>query len=55
VALADRALLYGMAGGTLLMLQPAWRGGLQWGFFVTLACTVLEIVTGHLVPGEADS
>jgi hypothetical protein len=52
VALADRALLWGMAGGTLLMLQPAWEGGLRWGFFVTLACTVLEIVTGHLLPNE---
>jgi hypothetical protein len=52
VDLADRALLWGMALGTLLMLQPAWRGGLEWGFFLTLACTVLEIVTGHLLPGE---
>jgi hypothetical protein len=52
VARADRALLWGMAAGTLLMLQPAWEGGLRWGFFVTLACTVLEIVTGHLLPGE---
>jgi hypothetical protein len=52
VAVADRALLWGMAGGTLLMLQPAWEGGLEVGFFVTLACTVLEIVTGHLLPSE---
>jgi hypothetical protein len=50
VTLADRALLYGMGLGTLLMLQPFWDGGLKWGFFVTLACTVLEIVTGHLLP-----
>ena len=41
-----------IARGTLLMLQPVWRGGLEWGFFLTLACTVLEIVTGHLLPGE---
>ena len=52
VALADRVLLWGMAAGTLLMLQPLWEGGLEWGFFVTLGCTVLEIVTGHLLPSE---
>src|SRR5437868_5618350 len=49
-ALADRVLLYGMGVGTLLMLQPFWDGGLKWGFFVTLASTVLEIVTGHMLP-----
>jgi len=50
VALADRVLLYGMGAGTLLMLQPFWDGGLKWGFFMTLASTVLEIVTGHMLP-----
>ena len=55
VAFADRALLWGMAGGTLLMLQPAWEGGLRCGFFLTLACTVLEIVTGHLLPSEGNA
>ncbi len=49
---ADRLLLQGMGLGTLLMLQPAWSGGLEWGFFVTLGCTVLEIVTAHLLPSE---
>jgi hypothetical protein len=49
IALADRALLGAMGFGTLLMLQPFWSGGLKWGFFVTLAATVLEIVTGHMV------
>ena len=41
-----------MGFGTLLMMQPIWAGGLKWGFFVTLACTVLEIATGHLLPDE---
>ncbi len=44
-----------MAAGTLLMLQPAWPLGLKWGFFVTLASTVLEIVTAHLLTGEEGS
>jgi len=35
------------------MLQPYWSGGLAWGFFVTLGCTVLEIVTAHLLPQAA--
>jgi hypothetical protein len=46
----DRALLCGMGLGTALMLQPYWPGGLCFGFFVTLGCTVLEIVTAHLLP-----
>ena len=47
---ADRTLLCGMGLGTALMLQPYWPGGLCFGFFVTLGCTVLEIVTAHLLP-----
>jgi hypothetical protein len=47
---ADRVLFCGMALGTALMLEPFWQGGLEWGFFLTLGCTVLEIVTGHLLP-----
>jgi len=39
-----------MGLGTLLMLQPFWSDGLKWGFFMTLAATILEIVTGHLLP-----
>jgi len=50
VVTADRALLGGMALGTVLMLQPVWEGGLKWGFFLTLASTILEIVTGHMLP-----
>jgi hypothetical protein len=46
----DRLLFCGMALGTALMLEPFWPGGLEWGFFLTLGCTVLEIVTGHLLP-----
>ena len=50
IARADRALLWGMGLGALLMLQPYWLGGLRAGFFVTLACTVLQIITAHLLP-----
>ncbi|HEX9295739.1 MAG TPA: hypothetical protein VF881_07885 [Polyangiaceae bacterium] len=47
--LADRVLLGGMAAGILLMLLPFWTLGLEAGFFLTLASTVLEIVTSHLL------
>ncbi|HEY1534324.1 MAG TPA: hypothetical protein VGF76_09905 [Polyangiaceae bacterium] len=50
IAQADRMLLCGMGLGTAVMLQPYWSGGLCWGFFMTLGCTVLEIVTAHLLP-----
>ncbi|HEX3849800.1 MAG TPA: hypothetical protein VHW01_02470 [Polyangiaceae bacterium] len=46
----DRALLVGMAVGTGLMLEPFWAGGLEWGFFLTLGTTILEIITAHLLP-----
>jgi hypothetical protein len=51
IVLADKALLYCMGLGTALMLQPFWDGGLKWGFFLTLASTILEIVTAHMLPG----
>jgi len=51
IVLADKALLLGMGLGTLLMLQPFWSDGLKWGFFMTFAATVLEIITGHMLPG----
>jgi hypothetical protein len=44
-----------MALGTALMLEPYWAGGLKWGFFPTLGCTVLEIITGHLLPQAPSS
>jgi hypothetical protein len=52
---ADGALFCGMALGTALMLQSFWQGGLEWGFFLTLGCTVLEIVTAHLLPQAPSS
>jgi hypothetical protein len=51
----DRALFWGMGVGVLLMLEPFWANGLKVGFFVTLACTVLEIVTGHMLPEKGES
>ncbi len=55
VARLDRALLCGMALGTVLMLQPYWSEGLKWGLFLTLGSTVLEIVTAHLLPQTSPS
>ncbi len=55
LAQLDRALFGGMALGTALMLLPWWGGALRAGFFLTLACTLLEIVTGHLLPGAEGS
>ena len=52
---ADSALLCGMGLGAALMLQPYWQGGLCFGFFVTLGCTILEIVTAHLLPQASGS
>jgi hypothetical protein len=46
----DKILLSGMGVGTALMLQPFWMGGLKWGFFLTLVCTVLEVATAHMLP-----
>jgi len=39
-----------MGLGTLAMLQPFWSGGLRWGFFLTLTATLLELVSGHMLP-----
>jgi hypothetical protein len=39
--------LAGMAAGVATMLQPWWTGGMRAGFFVTLACTVLQIAAAH--------
>jgi hypothetical protein len=43
----DRIALFGMAVGMCLMLQPWMKGCFRWGFFMTLSCTVLQIVTAH--------
>jgi hypothetical protein len=44
----DRIALCGLAIGVCLMLQPWEAVCFRWGFFVALACTVAQIVTGHL-------
>lgn len=43
----DRIARSGMVVGAALMLQPWWRDGLRWGFWVTALTTVLHIVTSH--------
>lgn len=46
--LFDTLSLIGMSAGVALMLQPWWADGFRFGFFVTLACTLLQIVISHL-------
>ena len=48
----DRIALAGIAGGMLLLVQPWWQGGFRLGFFVTMAATLMHIVTSHLVGAE---
>jgi hypothetical protein len=50
MATLDKFSLIAMAAGVAMMLQPWWSGGFQVGFFVTLAATVMQIVTSHLPP-----
>jgi len=45
----DKLSLVGMALGVAMMLQPWWGNGFEVGFFVTIACTVSQIVTSHLL------
>ena len=48
ISALDKSSLVGMALGVALMLQPWWEGGFHLGFFMTLNCTVLQIVAAHL-------
>jgi hypothetical protein len=48
IAMLDKLSLVGMALGAAMMLQPWWDDGFRAGFFVTIGCTVLQIVAGHL-------
>jgi hypothetical protein len=45
---SETLALIGMAIGVATMLQPWWSGGMRAGFFLTLACTVGQIVVSHL-------
>jgi hypothetical protein len=49
IQIIDRLSLAGMALGVALMLQPWWMGGFCVGFFVTVLCTFLQIVSSHLI------
>jgi hypothetical protein len=40
--------LCGMVLGVATMLQPWWSGGMRAGFFVAAACTIAQIVLGHV-------
>ncbi len=52
IVVADRCTLFGMALGVACMLQPWWELGFRVGFFATLACTIAQIVTSHLLPKD---
>ena len=43
----DRAARVIMAAGVVLLLQPWWRDGLRWGFFIAAAGTLFHIITSH--------
>ena len=49
IARLDKFSLLGMALGAGLMLQPWWSEGFRAGFFGTICCTILQIVTSHLL------
>ena len=49
ISIFDKVSLFGMALGAAFMFQPWWAGGFRAGFFVTISCTVLQIITGHLI------
>jgi hypothetical protein len=44
----DRATLVGIAAGVALLLQPWWPAGFRFGFLVTAAATLGQIVAAHL-------
>lgn len=48
----DRIARVGLAVGIGCLLQPWWADGFRYGFFVTLACTLLHIVTSRFVTGQ---
>ena len=44
----DIAARLGMGVGIACMLQPWWREGFRYGFFIAAGFTILHIVTSHL-------
>ena len=48
----DRLTLVAIALGIAVTLQPWWSGGFRIGFFLTIAATLAQIVTSHLLPKE---
>ncbi|HCL28207.1 MAG TPA: hypothetical protein DIC52_07205 [Candidatus Latescibacteria bacterium] len=43
----------GLAAAVGCMLQPWWLDGFRYGFFLTVLCTLLHIVTSRLVDSRA--
>ena len=48
----DGISLGAMVAGIALVLQPWWREGFPWGFAVTAAGVVLQIIAAHRAPGK---
>ena len=52
IKILDILARVGIAGSIGLILQPWWAGGFRYGFFATLAFTILHITTLHLIKPE---
>jgi len=52
VRLWDMTARIGLGVGIFATMQPWWDNGLRYGFFLTLASTILHIVTSHDVTGS---
>jgi hypothetical protein len=50
IAKLDKLTLVGIALGIGVMVQPWWHAGFRVGFFLTLAFTIAQIVTSHMLP-----
>jgi hypothetical protein len=49
----DRASLWGIGLGLLVLLQPWWEGGFLLGFLLTAAATAAQIVASHALPRDS--
>ena len=52
--LFDRAAQLIMVSGAVMLLQPWWREGFRFGFFVAATGTILHLVTSHWRLEERD-
>lgn len=48
IRIIDRASMIAMVVAIVLMLQPWWSGGFQFGFWFLLVTTLIQIVFSHV-------